>query len=226
MPDLDVDARAIAKIISKGGYSYDGTKALVKQARAIAGLNRPTHRRGDVDRLSEEDQERFVAAAYTTAGVRGLMVQTLLLTGLRVAEFCALRIEDLSFAERALTVESGKGGVRRRVALPAELARALKLHVGDREAGPLFVSRSGGAYTTRRVQQIVKETAEAAGIQSRVHPHKLRHTYAAVLRRRGVPVDVIREQLGHANVATTQLYYGSDPHRVAEAIGAAFNTPT
>ncbi len=222
MPDLDADARAVARILTKGGYSYDGTKALVRQARALAGLKRPTHRRGDVDRLSAEEQERFVAAAYTSAGTHGLMVQTLLLAGLRVAEFVALRVEDLSMAETTITVEHGKGDVRRRVVVPAELARALRIHVGDRQAGPLFVSRAGGAFTTRRVQQIVKATAEAAGISKPVYPHLLRHTYASVLRRRGVPVDVIREQLGHADVATTQLYYGSDPARVAEAIRTAF----
>ncbi|HEX8297557.1 MAG TPA: tyrosine-type recombinase/integrase [Rubricoccaceae bacterium] len=222
MPDLDADVRAIARILSKGGYSYDGTKALVKQARALAGLKRPKHSRGEVDRLSEEEQERFVAAAYTSAGVHGLMVQTLLLAGLRVAEFVALRVEDLSMAEMALTVQHGKGDVRRTVTIPSELGRALRVHVGDRQAGPLFVSRAGGAYTTRRVQQIVKATAEAAGISKPVHPHLLRHTYAAVLRRRGVPVDVIREQLGHKHGSTTELYYGRDPRRVAEAIRTAF----
>ena len=222
MPDLDADVRAIARILAKGGYSYDATKGLFKLARKAAKLHRPKHRQGAVDRLTDEEQERFVATAYTSGGTRGLMVQTLLLAGLRVAEFVALRIEDLSFNELALTVQHGKGDVRRNVAIPAELARALRVHVGDRQAGPLFVSRAGGAYTTRRVQQLVKEMGEAAGIAKPVHPHKLRHTYAAVLRRRGVPVDVIREQLGHKHVSTTQLYYGDDPQHVAEAIRIAF----
>ena len=135
MPDLDADSRAIARVLTRGGYSYQSSKELVKRARQLAGLKRDRDRKGEVDRLTVEDQERFVEAAYTADGQRGLMMQTLLLSGLRVSEFVALRIEDLSFAERSLTVNSGKGDKRRTVRLPLELAQALRLHVAGREVG-------------------------------------------------------------------------------------------
>lgn len=224
-PDVEADARALAKILSRGGYSYQTSKQLVKRGRELAGLKRDRDRHGSVERLTEEEQERFVEAAYQADGVRGLMMQTLLLTGLRVSEFVALRIEDLSFAERSLEVESGKGGKRRSVRLPVELAQALRLHVAGRIAGPLFVSRQGGAYGVRRVQQLVKQIADEAEIQRRVHPHLLRHTYAMMLRRRGVAVDVVADVLGHESIETTRHYYGKDPAHVAAEIDKAFPRP-
>ena len=57
----------------------------------------------------------------------------------------------------------------------------------------------------------MKETANDAGIEKRVHPHLLRHTYAMMLRRRGVDVDVIADQIGHESIETTRHYYGKDP---------------
>lgn len=222
MHDPDADVRALAKILTRGGYSYQTSKRLMKRARDVAGLKPPKTQGGIVERLTEDEAEAFVGAAYEASGTRGLMMQTLLLSGLRVSEFVALRIEDLSWTERALFVENGKGGKRRRVRMPQGLAQALRIHVGTREAGPLFVSQRGGAYGTRRVQQLVKETASEAGITRRVHPHLLRHTYAMDLRRRGVEVDVIRDLLGHESVATTQHYYGEDPARADAAIDAAF----
>ena len=93
MPDLDADVRAIARILSKGGYSYDGTKALVKQARALAGLKRPKHSRGEVDRLSEEEMP-----------LSGLVVNRVHTSQLRLSADRSLAIaEDL--AGGAATVE-------------------------------------------------------------------------------------------------------------------------
>lgn len=223
MPDLDADARAVARILTRGGYSYQTSKDLVKQARELAGLKRDHDRRGTVERLTEEEQNRFILAAYLADGERGLMMQTMLLSGLRVSEFVGLRIEDLSFAERSLAV-TGKGGKRRAVRLPLELAQALRLHIGGREAGPVFVSQRGAAFGVRRVQQLVKQTAEEAKITKRVHPHLLRHTYAMMLRRRGVDVDVISDVLGHESIETTRHYYGEDPAHVAREIDKAFGS--
>lgn len=222
MPDLDADARALAKMLTRGGYSYDTSKDLVKRARQIAGLRTGAARRGTVERLDAAEMTAFIAAAYEAEGVRGLMMQTLLHTGLRVSEFVAVRVEDVSLSDQSITVVSGKGGRRRRVRLPVEMARSLRVHIGERHAGPLFVSAAGGAFSPRRVQQLVKLTADEAGIVRSVHPHLLRHSYAMWLRARGVPVDVIRDQLGHASVNTTQLYYGEDPARVDAAVDAAF----
>ena len=103
------------------------------------------------------------------------MMQTLLETGTRVSEFVALRVEDVSLAERVVTIEEGKGGKRREVPIHPELARLLVLHIGRRRAGPLFPSREKGAgphphiYTRQRIGQVVHEVADAAGITKRLY---------------------------------------------------------
>ena len=85
-------------------------------------------------------------------------MRALWLTGLRAREFGGVRIEDVSWAERTIAVERGEGGKRREIQLPVEPAQALRIHVGDRQAGPVFISNRRAAYSARRAQRLVKET--------------------------------------------------------------------
>jgi integrase/recombinase XerD len=181
MPDPQEDEKRIARILRDGDYDYDGSKYVFKLARQRAGLKPPENRKNTVDRMTQEETERFIEEAYATDGRRGLMLRTLLETMLRVSEFVSLQVEDVSFEEGLLIVRDGKGGKRREVPLTDSLARELKLHVGGRNTGPFFQSPRGGTYSTRRIQQIVKETAKEAGIAKRVYPHLLRHTMATSL---------------------------------------------
>ena len=134
-------ANQIADILMREGLDYTQSKAVFKQARAKAGLHAPKEHRGSPARLTLEEELRFIDQAYAQGGQVGLMMQVLLETGTRVSEFVALRVEDVSLAERAVVIEDGKGGKRREVPMRPELARLLALHVGRRRAGPLFVSR-------------------------------------------------------------------------------------
>ena len=118
---------------------------------------RAVFRRQAMERDLEEEL-RFLDQAYAQGGQIGLTMQTLLETGARVSAFVALRVEDVSLAERVITIEDGKGGKRREVPIRPELA----LHIGRRRAGPLFLSRQtskGGRsriYTRQRVGQLVR----------------------------------------------------------------------
>ena len=101
-----------------------------------------------------------------------MMMQVLLETGTRVSEFVALRVEDVSLAERAIVIEDGKGGKRREVPMRPELARLLALHIGRRRSGPLFVSRQKRAdgrppaFTRQRIGQMVRQVAVTLGSAS------------------------------------------------------------
>ena len=110
---IDRVADAIAAILTREGLDYTQTKAVFKAARQRAGLKPPKEKRGAPARLSLEEELRFLDQAYAQGGQVGLMMQTLLETGARVSEFVALRIEDVSLAERVITIEDGKGGKRR-----------------------------------------------------------------------------------------------------------------
>ena len=206
MSDPQEDAKRVARILRNGDYDYDGSKYLFKLARRQAGLKPPKNRKSTVDRMTKEETEQFIEAAYGTDGRRGLMLRTLLETMLRVGEFVSLQIEDISLKENLVIVRDGKGGKRREVPITEALSRELRLHIGGRNTGPLFQSPRGGTYSARRIQQIVKETAQEAGIQKRVYPHLLRHTMATRLVNSGMPIEHVRKVLGHESIDTTRVY--------------------
>ena len=172
---------------------------MFKQARAKAGLCAPKENRGSPARLTLEEELRFIDQAYAQGGQVGLMMQVLLETGTRVSEFVALRVEDVSLAERAIIIEDGKGGKRREVPMRPELARLLALHIGRRRSGPLFVSRQKRAdgrppaFTRQRIGQIVRQIARDAGIGKRIYPHLLRHTMATRLLAIGMDITDVQE---------------------------------
>lgn len=205
-------ANAIAAILAREGVDYLQSKAVFKAARQKAGLMAPPDRRGAIDRLTLEEELRFIDQAYARSGRTGLMLQTLLETGARVSELVQLRTEDVSLAERIVVVRHGKGGKRREVPIRRELAQLLRLHIGTRRAGPLFPSRQKGSstqphvLTRQRVGQIVREVARAAGIGKRVCPHLLRHTMATRLLAMGMEITDVQRFLGHEDIATTRRY--------------------
>jgi integrase/recombinase XerD len=216
---------ATERLWRRAHLTYDETCEISKLVRARLELARPAIRRGAPPRLGEADQGRLIATAYRTASARGgdtrargLMVKTLLLTGARVAEFVALRAEDLVVEEAQIRIRKGKGGKSRVVPLLPAHAHELRTHLGARRSGWLFETRSARPYSTRRVQQIVREVAQRAGIVHRVSPHLLRHTVAQHLLDRGMPIDQVRQFLGHEDIKTTQIY----AEAAAGAVGASY----
>ena len=154
-------------------------------------------------------------------------------SGLRLSELCGARLEELDMEEGFLRV-TGKGdktrvvrvGGRAREALGHYLERERKELVmratrgsasrGARSSSWIFLSVRGGALSPDRVRQIVKERARAAGIEQRMYPHLLRHSFATHLLENGADLRVIQELLGHADLATTQVYTHVDQKRLKE----------
>ena len=212
MSPIERAAAAVAAILVREGIDYAQSKAVIKAARARAGLRAPPERRGTIDRLTIEEELRILDRAYARGGRTGLMLQTLLETGARASEFVRLRVEDVSLAERVIVIPHGKGGRRREVPIRRELAQLLQLHIGARRAGPLFQSRQKGTgptphvYTRQRVGQVVREVAREAGVAKRVYPHLLRHTVATRLLSLGMDITDVQRFLGHADITTTRRY--------------------
>ncbi len=205
-------AAAVAVILVREGVDYAQSKAMFKAARERAGLRASPERRGGVDRLTVEEELRFLDQAYAQDGRTGLMLQTLLETGARASELVQLRIEDVSLAERVITLRHGKGDKQREVPIWRDLAQLLQLHIGTRRAGPLFASRQQGSgavphtLTRQRVGQVVQAVANAAGISKRVYPHLLRHTVATRLLALGMDITDLQRFLGHESITTTRHY--------------------
>ena len=200
------DVRRLAKILRDGAYSYDQSKHLIAEARKAVGLAPPRRKRGSVERLTRDELEALLAEAYGASGVRGLLLRTLLETGSRVGAFSRMRVEDISFSELEIRI-TDKGDKTRDVPILRSLANELRLHLGGRESGYVFPSPRGGAYSARRLQQLVKETAGEAGITKNVYPHLLRHTMAQRLADEGMPENLLQKFLGHDHPASTQVYY-------------------
>ena len=221
--ELEAIREATLRLWRRAHLTYDDTREVAKYCRARLELGPPAHRRGAPERMTTDEIARFIAAAYRAARVkgkgdaaraRGLLVKTLLLTGARVAEFVRLRVEDLDVEGAEIRIR-GKGNKARRVPILPELAHELKTHLRGRRTGWLFETTGAAPYGVRRLQQIVRVVATAAGITRRVFPHLLRHTIAQHLLDRGMPVDHVRRFLGHDDIKTTQIYAEASPTATA-----------
>ena len=128
---------------------------------------------------------------------------------------------DLDLAEGSARV-TGKGARRRVVAVGGPARRALEgwLAVRGAWAAPdepaLFVGRRGARLSRRAIQQRVEARARAAGLPQHVHPHMLRHSFATHLLESSGDLRAVQELLGHADIATTQVYTHLDFSRLAE----------
>ena len=141
------------------------------------------------------------------------IVEMLYASGLRVSELVGLDLADVDLAAATVRV-LGKGGKERMVPFGAAAARALRDHLAERGAAgrAMFLNRRGGRLTVRSVHTIVRRRAAAVGIDRRVTPHTLRHTFATHLLDSGADLRMIQELLGHSRLSTTQRYthVGSD----------------
>jgi integrase/recombinase XerD len=130
--------------------------------------------------------------------------------GLRAGELVAVKIEDID-AGLALLRVRGKGGKERLVPFGGRVQDALDRYLAAlREIGPggpyLFPGRGGRGHASRQMLWLaVKRHAARAGVRG-VKPHLFRHTFATHLIQAGADVRTVQELLGHANVATTQVY--------------------
>src|SRR3954466_1884107 len=165
--------------------------AVVRRADLEALLQAPA---GDDDATAVRDQA---------------VVELLYGSGLRVGELCALGPVDLDLARRQL-VAWGKGSKQRQVPMSEPSVDAVQawlnygrpvLTTGDSPADALFLNKRGKRLTPRDVRRILDRRAA-----SPTHPHALRHTYATHLLDGGADLRAVQELLGHADLATTQLY--------------------
>jgi integrase/recombinase XerD len=183
--------------------------------------------------LSREEVLALIAAAGAKDGAAGLrlacMVELLYASGLRISELLALPLSAVA-RDPAYLIVRGKGGKERlaplndaaRTAVKAYLpVRAGFLPKGGKGANPwLFASRGeGGRLTARRMAQLLDEAAVLAGIDPRrVSPHVLRHAFATHLLEGGADLRAVQTLLGHADIATTQIYTHVAQDRLREVV--------
>lgn len=145
-------------------------------------------------------------------GIRNRALITLLYrSGLRISEALALKPSDIDPARGTVRVLHGKGDKSRTVGLDDGAIAVIQRWLDVRRArgirrGPLFCTLAGGEMEPSYIRELLPRLARKAGIDKRVHAHGFRHSHAADLVQEGVPVNVIQQQLGHAWLATTDVY--------------------
>jgi integrase/recombinase XerD len=182
--------------------------------------------------LSRAEVDAIIAAAGARDGGQGLrlacMIELAYASGLRISELTALPLAALA-RDPAYLIVKGKGGKERlaplneaaRAAVRAYLeARKGFLPKGDAANPWLFPSRSkAGRLTPRRFAQLLDEAAADAGIDpARVSPHVLRHAFATHLLEGGADLRIVQKLLGHADIATTQIYTHVAGERLREVV--------
>ena len=152
------------------------------------------------------------------------MFELMYASGLRVSELLALKTYDVSFVERLVKVESGKGGKERRVPLSSYALEHLKTYINDyRPRNPgaksdyLFLNRYGKPLSRIYFFNQIKKYAASAGITKEVSPHTLRHCFATHLLENGASLRIVSELLGHAHLETTEIYTHVSSKRVRSA---------
>ena len=185
--------------------------------------------------LSRQEVERLIEAASAPGEAEGArlacMVEVLYASGLRVSELTALPLQALA-RDPAFLMVKGKGGKERlaplngaaRAAVKAWLAlRPAFLPKGDKANPWLFPSTGASRRVTpRRVAQLLDEAAVRAGIDpARVSPHVFRHAFATHLLEGGADLRVVQTLLGHADIATTQIYTHLTSERLRRTVETA-----
>src|SRR5206468_11857791 len=156
------------------------------------------------------------------------LVELLYGAGLRVSEAVGLDRTGIDLDERLVRC-IGKGGKERIVPIGRQAADALRRYLArgrpflDRRRRPeLFLNAQGGALTRAGAFLILRRLAEKAGLEpGRIHPHLLRHSFATHLLEGGADLRSVQEMLGHADLATTELYTHVTDRRRREAYFSA-----
>jgi integrase/recombinase XerD len=164
--------------------------------------------RGEVAALLEQPRGTEPAALRDRA-----LLELMYACGLRASEAIGLELQDVDLEDGILRAR-GKGSKERLVPIGSEASRALALYVargrprlvGDRLEGRLFVNHRGSGLTRQGLYKIVQRHARTAGLEHKMSPHTLRHTFATHLLAGGCDLRSLQEMLGHADIATTQVY--------------------
>ncbi|UCC59556.1 MAG: tyrosine recombinase XerC [Dehalococcoidia bacterium] len=166
--------------------------------------------------LTHEEMAKLIEAPDTSTpqGLRDRAILELLYAaGLRVSEIVALDLNDIELSSREIRVW-GKGSKQRVVLMGTPAAEALNIYIkrgriklkGKTQTRALFLNRFGNRIVQRRIQRIIRKYARQAGLELRVFPHIVRHTFATHMLDGGADLRVVQDLLGHARLSSTQVY--------------------
>jgi site-specific recombinase XerD len=214
--DANVAPASITRKLStvRSFFRYLREEGII-EADPLVGVRGPKRARKLPNFLSQEQIQALIAApdGDTPQHLRDrALLELLYAAGLRVSEVAGLDVERIDLDERTALV-LGKGARERVVLMGRPAVEALRRYLRDGRAKlasgaepALFLNRAGGRLSQRAIQILVRKYALVAGIDRRIHPHLLRHTFATHLLDGGAELRVVQTLLGHESVNTTQIY--------------------
>jgi integrase/recombinase XerC len=154
------------------------------------------------------------------------MLELMYSSGLRLAEVVGLNLQDIDLSDSMVTV-LGKGSKTRMLPIGSHAIAALKIWLVDRkqflkdEESALFITQRGKRITPRAVQMRMQQLSLQQGMDTPVHPHMLRHSFASHMLESSSDLRLVQEMLGHANISTTQIYTHLDFQHLAKVYDQA-----
>ncbi len=214
-------ARHLAALRSFHGFLFD--EQLVAH-NAADDLDTPKHAKKLPVFLTEHEVVALLEApnVLSSAGLRDrAILEVLYATGLRVSELAALGLSDLNLTDGFL-IAFGKGRKERLVPLGKSAIRAVTQYLEQarprflktRRSNAVFLNPSGKGFSRMGLWKLIRRHAHTAGIDKPLSPHKLRHSFATHLVERGADLRSVQSMLGHADLATTQIYTHVDSTRL------------
>lgn len=215
--------RGFGRFLENNDQGKVGALAAVRAPKLAKTLPRPVpvaaaKQFADPGLAAGDEREPWIHAR--DAAVLGLLYGS----GLRISE--ALGLKRGSIGTRDAVIVTGKGSKQRMVPVIPQVAALIAEYLGQcpyllPQDGPLFVGAKGGALSPRIVQLAMARLRGTLGLPETATPHALRHSFATHLLARGGDLRSIQELLGHASLATTQIYTEVDADRLIEAYRAA-----
>ena len=196
----------------------------------VIGLRAPKSAKSLPQALSIEQATKLVDIKENdTLSVRDHAILELFYSsGLRLSELVNLNIDALDFSEGTVQV-TGKGNKTRIVPIGAHAMQAIQkwlqirstIQIKDTANKPVFIGLQGNRVGARNLQLRLKEWSIKQGINSSVHPHMLRHSFATHVLQSSGDLRAVQEMLGHANISTTQIYTHLDFQHLSKTYDAA-----
>lgn len=228
--ELGLAATSQARIISglKSFFNYLVQEEEIKISPAEF-LEAPKTSRKLPEVLSIEDIEQFLSAIdlSTSEGTRNRAIcETLYSCGLRISEVSNLQVSNF-YADAGFIRVVGKGNKERLVPIGSEAIKHVNFYIDNyrNKIVPLpdyndilFLSKRGKNLGRTMLFNIVKRTAEKAGIEKNVYPHSFRHSFATHLIEGGADLRAVQEMLGHESITTTEIYTHLDKNFLRETI--------
>jgi integrase/recombinase XerD len=203
-------ANKLARLLASERPDYQYLKKVFQHTRTILTVTKTKAEKRLPDLLTDEELLAFYDAAWhAQSSVHLIMIKILVYTGVRNAELAVLRIRDIDLGKCQIRVEQGKGQKDRYVLFPASFKGELGQYVvHQKEAGAEYLLESNRLqpFSTRRIRQIIKKYAEAAGIEKRVYPHLFRHQIITFLSKAGIISPKLQLISGHADEKSLAIY--------------------